>query len=254
MIEPFGVRRQSRAEPVRRQPRSSLSREDIVGAIQRWVDLYGSAPVMLDWDPARARRQGHGWRAGRFEAGQWPTARVVCGAFGSFSAAVAQAGYVPRPAPSRVRANLAGPEDVLDAIREWVRRFGDVPSMADWDPARARRLKQDWRIARYHDGDWPSVRSVAHHFGSLSRAIEAAGLQPRAASSQRADRAQERAMNRRALALLAAAERRPGLVDLTSALRRLAGARKATDPVALHAALIDVASAALAWADATPVE
>jgi hypothetical protein len=205
---------------------------------------------MVDWDPARARRQGHGWRAARFEAGQWPTARVVCGTFGSFNAAVAEAGYVPRPAPNRVRPNLAGPEGILDAIREWVRRFGDVPSMADWDPARARRLEQDWRIARYHDGDWPSVRSVAHHFGSLSAAIEAAGLQPRAASSQRADRRGERAVNRRALALLGAGRRQPGLTDLTCALRGLASARRATDPVALHAALIDVASAALAWADA----
>src|SRR5205085_12332045 len=152
-----------------------------------------------------------GWRAARFEAGLWPSVRVVCGVFGSFNTAVTAAGYVPRPAPSKVRANLIGPQDILDAIREWVRRFGDVPAMADWDPARARRLKQDWRIARYHDGDWPSVRSVAYHFGSLSKAIEAAGLQQRHASSQLAGRRAERAVNRRALALLSAPKRQPRL-------------------------------------------
>jgi hypothetical protein len=209
---------------------------------------------MVDWDPSRARRLGYAWRAERFEAGEWPTARVVCGAFGSFNAALVHAGHAPRRAPSRVRANLADRDGILEAIREWVRRYGDVPAMADWDPARARRLKQEWRIARYYHGDWPSVRTVAHHFGSLSAAITAAGLKPRAQSSQHADRRNERAANRHALARLAASQRQPGLKDLASCLRALAVARKVSDPVALHAALIDLASAAIAWAEAPQVE
>jgi hypothetical protein len=105
---------------------------------------------MIDWEPARARRLGQEWRAERFESDEWPTARVVCGLFGSFNVAIEAAGLQPRPAPTRLRPNLSGPEAIVDAFVEWVRRYGDVPTMADWDPARARRLGQDWRIAPPH--------------------------------------------------------------------------------------------------------
>jgi hypothetical protein len=214
-----------------------------VRLIQQWADQYGAPPTALDWDPSRARRVGHAWRARRFEAGGWPTARIVRGGFGTFNAAVEQAGLVPRPAPVRISANLAGPESILEAIREWVRRYGDVPSLADWDPGRARRLKQDWRAARYYDGDWPSMRSVINNFGSLRAAVGAAGLVPRAPSSQRHDRRDERTVNRQALIRHAASGREAGLRDLSACLRRLAAARRAADPVAAHAALLDLASA-----------
>jgi hypothetical protein len=59
----------------------------------------------------------------------------------------------------------------LAALVEWTRRYGDVPTLADWDPQRARTLGQEWRIARYHQGDWPSARTVANHFGSFSAAV-----------------------------------------------------------------------------------
>jgi hypothetical protein len=126
--------------------------------------------------------------------------------------------------------------------------------MADWDPARARRLNQDWRIARYRQGDWPSVRTVAHHFGSLATAISAAGLTPRPRASQHADRRSERAANRHALARVRAVDHAPGIADLATCLTDLADARKAADPVALHAALVDVAASALAWAEAVGTE
>jgi len=103
---------------------------------------------MIDWEPARARRLGQAWHAERFESGEWPTVRVVCGLFGSFNLAIEAAGLQPRPAPTRLRPNLSDPGAIIDAFVEWVRRYGDIPTMADWDPARARRLGQDWRIAR----------------------------------------------------------------------------------------------------------
>jgi hypothetical protein len=250
-VVPYEVRRRSTSEaPRARRWRTRISPEEIVGAIQRWAERYGAPPTALDWDPARARRVGHGWRAQRFEAGSWPSARVVRGAFGTFNAAVESAGHVPRPAPVRISANLAGPESILEALREWTRRYGDVPSLADWDPGRARRLKQDWRAARYYDGDWPSMRSVINHFGSLRAAVSTAGLIPRAPSSQRQDRRDERMVNRQTLVRDAASVRQPGLRDLSVALRQLAVARRAADPVAVHAALLDLASAALAWAEA----
>ena len=132
--------------------------------------------MMLDWDPSRARRLGHSWRAERFEGENWPTARMVRRQFASFNEAIEAAGLRPRPAPSRVRQNLSGPKAILDAMIEWTRRYGDIPTMADWDPSRAKRLGQTWRIARFYQGDWPSARSVACHFGSFANAAADAGL------------------------------------------------------------------------------
>jgi len=65
---------------------------------------------------------------------------MVMGQFESFNRAIEQAGFSPRAAPSRVAANLTGPQAIVDAMLEWTRRYGDVPTMADWDPARAQRL------------------------------------------------------------------------------------------------------------------
>jgi hypothetical protein len=209
---------------------------------------------MLDWEPARARRLGQAWRAERFEAGDWPSARMVRAQFDSFNAAVKTAGLTPRRAPTRLRTNLSDPMAVLEAMVEWTRRYGDVPTMADWDPVRARRLNQDWRIARYHQGDWPSARTVAHHFGSFAHAITEAGLIARPRSSQRVDRCEARAANRQSVAEMRAAERSPGIKDLASSLSGLAAARSSADPVALHAALIDVAASALAWAGSVGLE
>jgi len=252
---PYEVRRRPTPQEPRVQAwRTRIAPEEIVRLIGQWAEQYGSPPTALDWDAARARRLGHGWRAQRFAAGGWPTARIVRGAFGTFNAAVEQAGFVPRPAPVRISANLAGPESIVEAIREWLRRYGDVPSLADWDPGRARRLKQDWRAARYYDGDWPNMRSVINHFGSLRAAVTASGLLPRAPSSQGQDRRDERTVNKQALVRHAASRRLPGLRDLSASLRRLAVARRAADPVATHAALLDLASAALAWAEAPHID
>jgi hypothetical protein len=115
----------ARSKP-NREPRSlSYSRDDIVVAIRRWAELYGEPPTMMDWEPARARRLGPGWRAERFECDRWPSSRVVRRQFSSFNMAVEAAGYRPRPAPSRQRQNLSGPQarrgaDRVDApMRRW---------------------------------------------------------------------------------------------------------------------------------------
>jgi hypothetical protein len=226
----------------------SFSADEITGAIRRWADRYGEPPTMADWEPARARRLGQSWRAERFENGQWPSVRVVRLQFGSFNAAIAAAGFVIRPAPSRLRPNLTGPSAITEAMLEWTRRYGDVPTMADWDPTRARRLGQDWRIARYHTGDWPSARSVALHFGSFAKALASAGLVPRERSTHNGGRQAEQAANRYAAAAARGAANQPGVADLATSLRALARARSAQDPTALHAALIDIAGSALAWA------
>jgi hypothetical protein len=204
---------------------------------------------MLDWEPARARRLGHGWRAERFAAGDWPTVRMVTRQFSSFNAAIAAAGLKPRIAPTRTRPNLSGRQAIIDSLIAWTRRYGDIPTMADWDPTRARRLGQTWRIARYYLGDWPSARSVALHFGSFANAAAAAGLVERRRGGHHERRRQQQASNRHVAARASAAAVIPGKEDLAASLRALAIARSNQDPVAMHAALIDLAGSALAWAE-----
>jgi hypothetical protein len=225
--------------------------DEILDAIRSWARWYGQPPTSIDWEPARARRMGQPWRAERFERGDWPTVRMVRGKFGSFNAAVRAAGLRPRRAPTRLRPNLTGPEAIVEAIVEWTRRYGDIPTMADWDPVRARALGQQWRIPRYQDGDWPSARSVAHHFGSFAAAVSAAGLIPRPRSSTREERDEARRLNR--LAVAAAGSERADPHALAEAVRAVAASRQAGDPVALHAALMDLAAAALAYAEAPAI-
>ena len=252
----FEVRRRpSSSRPAGRRLTTTYTPDEIIDAMRRWAARYGEPPTTADWEPARARRLGAGWRAERFEAGEWPSARMVRGRFGTFNAAIHAAGLTPRRAPSRLRPNFEDPRAILDALVEWTRRYGDVPTMADWDPTRARRLDQDWRIARYNQGDWPSARSVAHHFGSFSRAIKEAGLLPRPRSSRRHHRHEQQAENRLALAeARARTVTDAGLQNLAASLKLLATARQQGDPVAVHVALLEVAGSALAWAQVVGAE
>jgi hypothetical protein len=196
---------------------------------------------------------GQQWRADRFEAGQWPTAKMVRRQFGTLTAALTAAGLPARRAPARTAANLTGPEAILDAMQQWVRRYGAVPALADWDPSRARRLGQDWRIARYQRGNWPSTRTVVNHFGSMSAAIEAAGLPARPVGSHGEPEAGAVALAREAAARqvhkVSGTTSDSDSAPLVEALRRLSSARIGQDPIAIHSALIDVAGAALAWAE-----
>jgi Homing endonuclease associated repeat len=252
----FEVRRRpSSSRPARRRLGPTYTPDEILDAMRRWAARYGEPPTTADWEPARARRLGADWRAERFESGEWPSARMVRGQFETFNAAIEAAGLRPRSAPSRLRPNFEDPRAILDALVEWTRRYGDVPTMADWDPTRARQLDQDWRIARYNQGDWPSARSVANHFGSFSRAIREAGLLPRPHSSQRDHRREQQAANRLAVAEgRARAVRDAGLETLAASLKLLATARQNGDPVAVHVALLEVAGSALAWAQVVGAE
>jgi hypothetical protein len=224
--------------------------DEILDAIRRWANQYGEPPTSTDWEPARAQRTGQSWRAERFELGEWPTVRMVRARFGSFNAAVRGAGLRARRAPTRPRPNLTGPAAITDAIVEWTRRYGDVPSMADWDPVRARVLGQEWRVQRYHDGDWPSARSVAHHFGSFAAAVAAAGLVPRERSATREHRDAARRHNRLSVATARSGDGPADAAVVADAVRVVAESRRSGDPVALHAALLDLAAAALGYAEA----
>jgi hypothetical protein len=160
-----------------------------------------------------------------------------------------------RPAPERTGRHRAKatPAEILQAIQRWNDRYGEPPTMADWDPYRARRIGQEWRIERYDDGDWPSIKTVRNHFGRLSSAVALAGLVPRLQGQQRPQPGLE--IDRETLLHLAYLRvQREGQATplvLADAVREVSRARASNQPGDLRMALIDLAAAALAWATAT---
>jgi hypothetical protein len=229
----------------------SFSDAEILDAIRDWAARYGEPPRYLDWSPAHARRKGATWRAERFLEGDWPSMRVVCRAFPTLTDAVNAAGLTPRRPGSR-RANITGPDAVLAALREWTRRFGDPPTQTDLDPTRARRTNQPWRIERYEEGDWPSLNTVRHHFGTLSAAIASAGLEAVPLGETAEERGRRRRRNRLALVDDGARRGPGGPRAVADAVRAVSEARAADDLDELEGALLHLASEALCWADALP--
>jgi hypothetical protein len=92
----------ARRRPGRIRPRLA-GRDEILVAVREWTVRYGDPPTQTDWDPSRARRMGHGWRAVRYEEGDWPSTRTVVTHFGNLNAAIRAAGLVPRSPGGRSR-------------------------------------------------------------------------------------------------------------------------------------------------------
>ena len=229
---------------------SRYSREQIVAAVREWVERYGEPPTVFDWDPSWARRRGQAWRAERFQAGSWPTISIVRRQFGNMSKALYAAGVRPRSGPVSARSHMLTDEDILEAIRDWARRYGEPPATSDWSPARARNQGQEWRAQRYLAGDWPSVSTVIRRFGTFGAAVRAAGLEPRPRGRHTKARGSfENAVTATLREQLAEANPRCGPAVLAARIRSIAQARVANDPDALRGALVDLAAAALSWAD-----
>jgi hypothetical protein len=70
---------------------------------------------------------------------------------------------------------------VVRAIREWVLTYGEPPRAMDWDPSRARRADREDVAAVFEANEWPHLAVAVGAFGSLSKAIKAAGFEPRRA-------------------------------------------------------------------------
>jgi hypothetical protein len=247
------TRRVPEPKPPRRPlppDRTRYSRENIVAKLVEWAERYGAPPTMRDWEPSRARRAGQNWRAERFEEGEWPSAKVVQTRFGTFNAALAAADLPTNPCPGPPKHRLTGPDQVVAAIVEWTRRYGQPPSQTDWDPYRARRLGQDWRVVRYRADDWPSLNTVIRHFGSLGAAVRAAGLEPRLPGSHGRDEGRRAPANLLGVVGAKAATVRGADGPLLARrVAAVAAARSARDADAMRRALIDLAAAAMGWAD-----
>jgi hypothetical protein len=233
-----------------RAARGRFSRDEIVAAILRWTEQHGEPPKSVDWDLSCARRRGQDWRADRFAAGEWPTLAVVRRQFGTMSDALEAAGLPRRTRPIRPRGRILARDDILHALREWDRRYGEPPALADWAPSRARRLTQSWRAERYLAGDWPHLTTVLKQFGTFGAAVEAAGLEPRPQGRHVRGHSGLHPDTESSVAFeLAAAEARSGPGELATRVRAVAEARLGQDATALRSALIELATSALSWAD-----
>ncbi len=131
------------------------SKEEVVGAVRKWVRLEGRAPTTLDWRPVRfggAER----WEAD-FPA--WPPASVGHLMFGGWNRLLEAAGVgVNHPSWK--------PEEILAALRAYAEHFGKPPA----------KQELEWPPTGY-----PSSRTVRRHFGSFTAGLRAAGLEPRGA-------------------------------------------------------------------------
>lgn len=89
-------------------PHAKWTAENIVEAIQRWTEKYGSPPSAMDWNPAMARAADAtdiDRIEMRWERGDWPTVTSVIYHCGSWSGAIAAAGFKARRTGQRQRGD-----------------------------------------------------------------------------------------------------------------------------------------------------
>jgi hypothetical protein len=239
------------AEPAQLRSPAVLERARLIAAVHRWVHEHGTTPRVVDWDPARARLCGRPELAERFErVGTWPRFARVREHFGGLGNLLRAAGYAPTPRRiGRYRVEWTSAE-ILDAIRRWTELYGEPPTLADWDPYRARRIGQAWRVGRYDAGDWPSAKSVRNHFARLSDAIASAGLVPRRQGQRRPQEALvlDPKIELHVATIRGLPDKREPGQRLADAVKSVAAARARGDAADLRVALAEVAAAAMEWA------
>jgi hypothetical protein len=232
-------------------PLAVLERARLVAAVHRWVEEHGRAPRVIDWDPARARLQGRPDLAERFEQqGTWPRFTLVRRHFGGFGELLRAAGLPAAPRRAGRHRTAWSGDDILRAIRRWTELYGQPPTMADWDPYRARRMGQEWRIDRYDAGEWPSIKSVRNHFGRLSDAIASAGLVP-CRQGQRGVKTEpviDLDVQLHVASVRGLGDDRAPAERLAEAVKLVAVARSRGKASDLRVALVEVAAVAMNWA------
>lgn len=71
-------------------------------------------------------------------------------------------------------------EIIVGRIQEWALLYGEPPAMPDWNPIKAREMRDEWRAQRFEADDrWPWFMTVVKRFGSWNAAVAAAGFEPR---------------------------------------------------------------------------
>lgn len=163
---------------------ATWDQDSVIAAMQDWAEANNDVPPsMLDWTPSLARLCGYESRADRFEQhGCWPSSRDVSRLFGSWNAAIAEAGFVPM---RRGNARIRGEDDIywsrerlIDAVRQWVDLVGEPPVPSDWNRHYQRAKGDEEGLRRQESGWWPSTTTVAAAFSSFDDLVRAAGYEP----------------------------------------------------------------------------
>ncbi len=138
------------------------SSTELLDAIRRWTDLYGSAPARIDWDPWRAQKRCDpdvaAAKLERYRAGQWPSAATVRSHFGCFSAALDAAGVEPRSSRADVRWT---DEAIIETLRDLAYQHGRPPRPDELENSA---------------DELPGIEVIELRFGSWHEALAAAGL------------------------------------------------------------------------------
>ena len=155
--------RQQRVEQIEALARRGFEAREIadqLGLALSTVHKYRRDP---EGERERARREGY---------------RGQCRVCGRATSGSEGPGRAPRWCPDCAPAQRRrwSDEQLLEAIRDWVRLTGAPPSTYDWSPAHAPEGHAG--AARYLNelGRWPNARSVARRFGSLGEAVRRADV------------------------------------------------------------------------------
>jgi hypothetical protein len=155
--------------------RDRWSKATILAALRDWAVQTGHPPKRQDWSGERPARASDGQRRWMREHPRWPSSSCVARHFGSWSAALEQAGLdarrltFPSTVAERVTADACrectrhlpsvarawSREEALEAIRDWTREHGRPPTYRDWTPSRERPGRWEAESPR-----WPSAAAV----------------------------------------------------------------------------------------------
>lgn len=135
--------------------------QTVLGALRAWQQRYGRPPRRRDW-----LRSGPGH----------PEGGVVYRIFGSWPAALIAAGLDAPAAGAPQRPGGWDFDAIVEAIEAWTERFGEPPTVLDWNPSLARARGEHPRADRFdrERPRWPVSAAVGYHCGSWNAALAAA--------------------------------------------------------------------------------
>lgn len=92
-------------------PAGRWSPELCVEKCHEWVELHGSPPAAINWNPSAMRQRGREHLLPAWLEGDWPSLATIQRLFGSWNAYVLQAGYEPREKADPENRGPGGPLD-----------------------------------------------------------------------------------------------------------------------------------------------
>lgn len=135
-------------------------------ALRELAGLLGRAPRRVELRPEWLSSHPDARVRNAAAAGRWPSGDEIYEAYGSWPAALADAGLAPLP----------DDEAILVALLDYRQRFGFWPKRTDVALDRARRhpTTYELRTKRYREWGGPSDSTINAHFGQVANAVTAA--------------------------------------------------------------------------------